>query len=286
MANNALAMATALIPFAALTFGIAGCASNSSLTASLTTINYRSLLKIERFDKTYYSGQYVGAEKYCFPPITNPICRRGRDESIYKPVAQLDMESFYISLTAVNSFNAKLMKDMVYLAAADMTLQRGYSQFTVLNDLGVDQCRSSYSADSYGTINNDSYRSTTVLNERATCAMSKAATVLLFRNKEDLTSGVLYRDNSSRSMSRYLVPEGSLYYGTSPNVTFEDYNKVGDGTTLFTPSNAWKTHYAAQGLSAALRAKYGIKDTTPYTFIDRRDQTRQEESDPLAACRT
>jgi hypothetical protein len=266
-------------------FAVLSCASflSACATLGLTPVNptnYRTMLSIERPDKSFYSAEYIGllASSACFPPITNSICEPdSRGKSIYRETAKLEMEEFRIRLISPGTPNSKFMDDMVFLAAADLAKQRGYPLMTRLNTLESTNCGSTYSTTTYGSVNSNSgtYSGTTYLNQNVVCSNLRAGDFIFLKKRDDLANGVFYRNNSGYFKSDTLRPAGELYLYTTPNVMFKDYtNNIGGVMRIGTPS-AWKVTYDTTGLSNDLREKYRITANDPYTFKD--EQTENAE---------
>lgn len=270
--------------FAASTFAslLSACA-----TPALTPVdptNYRTKLKIERPDKSFYSAEYIGTASACFPPITNRICAPDpRGKPIYREIAKLEMEEFRIVLISSGAPSGKLMEDMVFLAAADLAKQHGYPFMTRLNTIESTSCDSIYSTSTYGSVNSDTgtYSGNTYLNKDVVCSNLRAGHFIFLKNREDLASGVFYRYNSGHFKTDNVRPASELYLYTTPNVMFKDYTFVKDGIIRIGTSSAWKIIYDTAGLSSDLRAKYHITDNQPYTYKDERKETAETAKDPV-----
>ena len=244
-------------------------------------------LEAEKSDETFHLVRYVGAQANCFPPISNPECvPPTKDAVIYEEIKQLQMEEFSLSLPSGDFFSQGRIKDMLYLAASDLALQRGFSMFTLTWDMQISLCRN-YGSDvsTNGTVNrlgNQGYYSgTTTVTPRNICGGSHTIRVLMFNDKEPLAAGVFVRSNSGHN--RNLRPKRNLYFGSMPGLRYEDFNRMPEpGVLISTPSNAWKVHYDAKGLATDLRAKYKVGETGPILFRDALvENLKKEAEDPL-----
>jgi hypothetical protein len=244
-------------------------------------------LKAKKSDETFHLVRYVGTQKNCFPPISNPECvPPTKDAVIYKEIKQLQMEEFSLSLPSGDFFSQGRIKDMLYLAASDLSIQRGFSMFTVTWDMQTSMCRN-YGSDvsTSGTVNrigNQGYYSgTTTVTPRTICGGSHTIRVLMFNNKDELAEGIFARSNSG--YNRDFRPKLDLYYSTMPGVRYKDFNESPEpGVLITTPPNAWKVHYDAKGLAIDLRAKYKVGETGPIPFRDELvENLKREAEDPL-----
>lgn len=134
-----------LIIFAVL----CGCTPSYRIQTNVT--NYRENLTIEKKDYDFYNGDYVGSGKNCFPPIENRICPNYTKNEIYKPSKELKMELFSIRIKDNSVATSKVVKDMAYLTAAELTEQRGFKTFTIPYTIENYTCGSIRSVNTYGT---------------------------------------------------------------------------------------------------------------------------------------
>lgn len=245
-------------------------------------------LNAKKSDETFYLVRYVGTQKNCFPPISNPECAPpAKDSALYEEIKQLQMEEFSLSLPSRDLFSQERIKDMLYLAASDLAMQRGFSMFTVTWDLQTSMCRN-YGSDvsTSGTLNRIGdqgiYSGTTTVTPRNICGGSHTIRVLMFNDKAQLAEGVFERSNSGSR--RDIRPKRDLYYGTMPGLRSEDFNRAPEpGVLISTPSNAWRIHYDAKGLAADLREKHKVGDTGPIPFRDTLvENLKREAEDPLS----
>lgn len=262
----------------------------SALIAGCTTApkgGFWGELEAEKSDKSFHLVRYVGTQKNCFPPISSPECvPPAKDVVIYKEVKQLQMEEFSLTLPSGDFFSQGRIKDMLYLAASDLAIQRGFSMFTVIWDMQISMCRN-YGSDvsTSGTVNrigNQGYYSgTTTVTPRDICGGSHTIRVLMFNDKDQLAEGVFERSNSGQN--RNFRPKRELYYGSMPGLRYGDFNEMPEpGVLISTPPNAWKVHYDAKGLARDLRAKYKIGETGPINFRDSlTENLKREAEDPL-----
>ncbi len=244
-------------------------------------------LTVEKSDETFHLGRYVGTQKSCFPPITNRECAPATSEAvIYEELKKVDMEEFSLSLPSKDFFSQARVKDMLYLAAADLTLQRGYSLFAVTWDMQISTCRN-YGSDvtTSGNVNRMGnqgfYSGTTTITPRDICGGTHTIQVLMFKDKSVLAEGIFERSHSGPNQT--LRPKLDLYFGTMPGLRYSDFNRTPEpGVLVTTPSDAWKTHYDAKGLAADLRTKYQLGDTGPIAFRDVHvENLRREADDPI-----
>lgn len=244
-------------------------------------------LKAEKSDETFHLVRYVGAQRSCFPPISNPECiPPAKDSVIYEEIKQLRMEEFSLSLPSRDFFSQGRIKDMLYLAASNLTNQRGFSMFTVTWDMQISTCRN-YGADvsTSGTLNRIGdqgfYSGTTTVTPRSICSGSHTIRILMFSDKAQLAEGVFERSNSGPV--RDFRPKRDLYFGTMPGLRTEDFNRMPEpGVLISTPRNAWKVNYDAKGLANDLREKYKLGDTGLIPFRDELvENLKQEAEDPL-----
>lgn len=270
-------------------FAVLSCALflSACATPGLTPVNptnYRTKLSIERPDKSFYSAEYIGPASACFPPITNRICEPGpRGKSSYRETAKLEMEEFRIQLISSGTPTGKFMDDMVFLAAADLAMQRGYPFMTRLNTTESRNCGSIHSTTTYGSVNSNTgtYSGNTYLNQDVVCSNLRAGDFFFLKRREDLANGVFYRYNSGDFKTDILKPAGELYLYTTPNVMLRNYTIIKDGITRIGTSSAWKVTYDTAGLSNDLRAKYRITGNDPYTFKDERTENAEKAKDPV-----
>lgn len=245
-------------------------------------------LKAEKSDETFHLVRYVGAQRNCFPPISNRECAPpAKDAVIYEEIKQLQMEEFSLSLPSGDFFSQGRVKDMLYLAASDLAIQRGFSMFTVTWDMQISMCRN-YGSDvrTSGTVNRIGnqgfYSGTTTVTPRDICGGTHTIRVLMFNDKAQLAEGVFERSNSGPI--RDFRPKRDLYYSTMPGLRYEDFNRAPEpGVLISTPPGAWKVHYDAKGLAADLRGKYKVGDTGgPIPFRDALvENLKREAEDPL-----
>lgn len=144
-----------------------GACASSALLTPINPTNYRTKLDIERPDKSFYSAKYIGPASDCFPPITNRICEPvTRETAIYLETAKLEMEEFHTTLSSPGAADRKFMDDMVFLATADLAKQRGYPYMTRLSTTEISSCHSTYSTNTYGSVNSvtQTYSGNTYLN--------------------------------------------------------------------------------------------------------------------------
>lgn len=243
-------------------------------------------LKVSKDDATFFTGKYVGSQTDCFPPLEKRQCMPLKGEAAQYEVEQkVQMEAFSLSLMAPDFFAFKKTKDMLFLAASDLAIQRGFSMFTVTTEIDTSTCRSGVEASTSGTFSSNGdqayYSGTTTVRPTDKCLFSQSIRVLMFNDKGPLAKGVLKKANSGSA--QWLYPETSLYLGTIPNLKRSDFNYQPDATSLVrTPENAWKIHYDAKGLSSDLRAKYAITATAPISFIDEFEANlKNEANDPV-----
>jgi len=195
------------------------------------------------------------------------------------------MEEFSLSLVSSNFFEGARIKDKLFLAAADLSIQRGFSMFTVTSQIDITSCRSDVEINTHGKLSGIGdqayYSGTTTVNPNDRCLSSQSIRILMFNDKTFLAKGVLKK--ASSGSAQWLYPEASLYLGTIPNLKWTDFNyQPRPGTLVRTPENAWKIHYDAKGLSSDLRAKYAVTDTSPILFKDELESNlKREANDPI-----
>ena len=249
--------------------------------------NYRSKLCINRPNISFYSAEYIGpAASVCFPPITNFICKPDSSgKPIYRETGELQMEEFHITLTSPGAPDFKFMDDMVFLTAADLAKQRGYPFMTRLNSIDSTSCKSLYSTSTYGTVNSDIgiYSGKTYLNEDVICITLRGGDFIFLKNQDALANGVFYRHNTRYFKMDILQPYKKLYYGTTPNVLFDDVTIIRDsyGFNTIGAARAWKIIYDTDSLARDLREKYRIIGNEPYTFKDERTEIEEAAKDPV-----
>ena len=198
----------------------------------------------------------------------------------------MEMEEFSLSLPSRDFFSQGRIKDMLYLAASELSIQRGFSMFTVTLDMQISTCRNYGSdASTSGTVTNvgtqSFYLGTTTVTPRDVCGGSHTIRVLMFNDKALLAEGIFERSNTGAVQS--LRPKRDLYFGTMPGLRNSDFMRVPEpGVLIVTPPDAWKTHYDAKGLAADLRAKYKLGETGSIPFRDMLiENQKNEASDPL-----
>lgn len=244
-------------------------------------------VRVTRSDESFYQGHYIGTEPNCFPPIENRECvplRKG--EVLYSADRQLEMESFYLFI-ASDFFGQPLAKEKLYFAAAELGLSRGFRAFTVTKTFDLTTCSDGLEATTTGVLtpspsgHGGSYAGSTTVRQSGRCLNSQGVVVLYFRNKEDLSSGVLVRRTTGANQRLY--PVTSLYFGTIPNLRYQDFNyESRPGSFTMTPDNAWKVHYNAAGLSEDFRKKFGLTSPPPILFRDEaRENSFRDAEDPV-----
>lgn len=243
-------------------------------------------LRATKNDATFYTGKYVGSQKDCFPPLEQRQCIPLKGEAAqYEAEQKLQMEEFNLSLMSPDFFAGKRIKDMLFLAASDIAIQRGFSIFTVTQEIDVTACRSGVEARTTGSLSSIGdqayYSGTTTVRPTDKCLFSQSIAVLMFNDKAPLAKGVLKKANSGNA--QWLYPETSLYLGTIPNLKRSEFNyQPNPASRVRTPENAWKIHYEAKGLSADLRAKYAVTDTSPIPFKDElEEKLKYQANDPV-----
>lgn len=256
-----------------LAASLAGCQ-----TTGLTPNNYLSEIEIKKYDYQIYSAEYAGTEKGCFPPVTGRDCSNSGNLAVYSPKVELFVEAF--SLTHRAQFpNPEKQEEFLFLTAADLALQRGFSKFTVYSIADYSGCASSPKATSTGTIRTNkhtgsaTYSGTTSIRRYGSCLTSKTLNVFMLNDKRALRDGVFIRTEFG---GKNLKPFESLYYGTMDGLDFDKHVHVvsqeGPGTTSLytrmTTGKAWENVYDAPGLSADLRNKYGVKKKKNIIFED------------------
>lgn len=273
-----------------------GCSTPSYLVITDAS-NYREKLTITRSSLTFYNGEYIGSEKNCFPPIENRICEDPEGEEVYKAGKKLKMERINIKIKDTSSVNTKVVKDMAYLAAAELTEQLGYKTFTITDVVENNSCGlPMYSVNTDGHRVGDTYYGSSRLNERTICSSQFSISVLLYDDQEELKLGVLsLRTGQSRLGPKrsLLSPYKDLYSGTSPGLYEENLKrelmKTEPGKydssrtlTMRVPKNAWKTHYDVKGLADELRNQYGITEKIPYDLEKHQEtsKVRNEQKKP------
>lgn len=259
---------------------LAGCISQGISPRELTSNNYLSKIEVRKSDKDFYLGEYVGSLQGCFPPIDRPICAPlAANKEEFKATRRLDIVEFTISASTREVSLSEKKKDFMFLVAADLSLQQGYPYFTVTTEYGANSCSSSYTAYTNGALTGGNYSGSTRLVKRNTCFDSSSIKVLLFREKKELSEGVLFRRDRDSHLG--LQAESSLYYGTTPGVRQSGLDSYQRGSRSYVPVNAWKVHYDAAGLSDALRTKYAIKRKPPISFIDERLTNASRPRSPI-----
>jgi hypothetical protein len=207
------------------------------------------------------------------------------------------MERINIKIKDTSSVNTKVVKDMAYLTAAELTEQLGYKTFTITDIVENNSCGlPMYSVDTYGQRAGDTYYGSTRINDRTICSSQFSISVLMYDDQEELKLGVLsLRIGQSRlgPKKSLLSPYKDLYSGTSPGLYEENLKrelmKTEPGKydssrtlTMRVPKNAWKTHYDVKGLADELRKEYGITEKTPYDLEKHREtrKVRNEQKQP------
>lgn len=244
-------------------------------------------LEAMKLDSSFYLAKYVGTQEGCFPPITNVECFPLKNgEVIYEDKKKLEMEAFSISLAFRDFFDQSRIKDLLFLAASELALQRGFSMFTVITKIDVSVCKKyGFNANTNGSAyrigDQDYYSGTTTITPRDTCTSSESITVLMFNDKTLLADGIFTRANSGPT--QWLQPETRLYFGTMPGLRYEDFNRQPFiDSRVSTPINAWKIHYDARGLATDLRAKYKLGEPVSIQFRDElAENLKREAADPL-----
>jgi len=264
-----------------------GCTPSYSIKTDAT--NYREKLSIEKKDIDFYNGEYIGPDKYCFPPIDNRICKSNNHVQLYKPTKNLKLEDFSISIKDTSGVTSKTVKDMAYLTAAELAEQRGFKTFTVLHSIDTAACNSIYSTNTYGNFSGDMYSGRSYLSKDVICSNIYDIEILLYDDNDDLKKGVLI------GSPQFLQPFESLYIGTTPGLYEEylqrhidfleqetKYPKNVNTSGYITKNNAWKTQYDIHGLAGELRKLYSISDKLPYSFTDERERSKKSIDDKNA----
>lgn len=267
------------------------CGCTPSYRIQTDAYNYREKLKIEKKDYEFYNGEYVGSEKNCFPPIENRICPNYTKNEIYKPSKELKMELFSIIIKDNSVMTSKVVEDMAYLTAAELTEQRGFKTFTIPYTIENYSCNSIRSVNTYGTVYGNRYSGTSYLNNENMCVNSYSIEVLLYDDQDDLRNGILYRNNDNLLSSNKLYPFRYLYSGTTPGLEDEflkqelEFLQSQSPVRFKVDRDVWKTHYDIKNMAEELKKKYGLTKKMPYTFEDERErhkkQKEQENADPI-----
>jgi hypothetical protein len=268
-----------------------GCASSTARTErvdQLTPDNYRQVIEITKRDKEFVSATYIGPQSACFPPIQNPICAPlVRGEPIYRANGKVNVEEFSIKASMATVFRDEQTKELMYLVASDLAVQRGFTHLTVLEEARVSGCTSYDSISTHGTLTGDTYRGSTTVRNNPICRGIFTIDVLLFSDNSTFAEGVFYWNKfGSPQMAPTLLPEQRLYFGTSYGLDSRYYSDINkDGVFTSTPYEAWKVRYDASGLSEALREKYGVASAAPLAYADEHEVRASRPISPIDANR-
>lgn len=244
-------------------------------------------LRATKKASTFHTAKYTGSELECFPPINKRWCNPVKNNKfLYEETGNLNIEEYTLSMSTRGFFDQARVRDMLFLAASDLTIQRGFLMFTITKEIEISMCRSfGYEARTDGSINStgfqNNYSGKTVISPSQICGGSDTIQIIIFNDKIKLADGVFKRSNNGSA--RWLYPESSLYIGTMSNLDDKDYNDMPDRETkISTPLNAWKIHYDARGLAADLRAKYKLGEPENVYFKDEMaDRLNYEAKDPI-----
>lgn len=247
-----------------MTSAIVGCATD---LRGIDASNFRDRIHVERRDVTLYLGKYIGPEQECFPPIDKRICRvRSNGQPLYQNESKLDMEIFDLSIKfGTSGIDSDVSDELMFLAAAELAMQRSYKMFTPLENSVSLSCSSDDVTSINGQIFSSTYFARSTTSKSTTCAGSKKRQFLFFNDKSALGKGVLEQDHSSEFDTKNAWPLLSLYYGAIPDLSYP--------TVVSTPSfkyipnwpvEGWKQHYEADTVSKAMRQKHGVNDQLVY----------------------
>ncbi|MFW5454822.1 hypothetical protein [Thioalkalivibrio sulfidiphilus] len=271
-----------------LVFLASACAPNHYGTGLIDRKPYTEKLGASLHGDEFYHAKHRYRPSHCFPPINMPICvPNDAEPEPYVKTKKLDMESVSLSLRARDPLDATKMRDLLYLAAAEVSIQRGYDKFTILHTVDVTTCGVIPEISTTGTVYEgpvgNQIMSTTVVSPRGICYQGKSIRALMFSNAEDLEKGVFVSRVNPVSNASILAPVESLYFGTVPNLRYEDFNRTPDSQTLvMTPRNAWQTYYDAAGLARDMREKYGISHEGLIHLVDEKTvEGERINADPI-----
>lgn len=259
-----------------LIFFISGCASKFG---PVTSNSFRDHITIKRMDRSFALGHTIFNEKECFPVITKPICRLTVGEKAFEATKLLDIESYEISVSSYDDIN----REYLYMAAAELAMQEGYPMFTPLIEVTSLLCSKEKIYTTNGGISaagaNSAYlNSTTKMNEGSSCLITKRMDIILFRDKTDLSKGVLEKTNSGPAETKHFNPEIDLYRGTTPNLTeYREINNSEYKLFYLYHDNAWKTHYVPADLAEVLRKKLNISHVRPWQVEDMARKNKVEK---------
>lgn len=250
----------------AITASLAGCATG------LNASNFREYISVERRDVTLYSGEYIGPETGCFPPVGNKICKlRQGEQPLYQKKTRLEMEIIDTSMQLWKSGdNGESSDELMFLTAADLAIQRGYKMFTPLETLTSVACPTSEVIDTRGAITPNgrgggSYSAQSTISSSGKCTGSTKIGFLLFNDKDALKKGVLKQEHSGILASEYVWPLWALYYGSTPGLDLPNLvSPPGFWNMINWPYKGWETHYDAETVSKKLREKYQVNDNHIY----------------------
>lgn len=237
---------------------LSGCAS--TLTKETDASNLKDRLSaISLLPFVFFNAKNESKKPGCFPPSTKPICEEAPDQT-YRPTKQLKMEEISFSISHRNgSFAHSAVKELGYLVAAEVALQRGHSKF-IINRMGqVSACIDHVYADTEGRAVGNNYSSTTTFSEGSTCVGSLTMNALIFDDYDDVKLGVFYRPSSDAASPVKLLR--SLYF---TSYEFAGMSRDQMNYNRDNPREAWKAYHDAAQLAEALRQKYNTAPKTDY----------------------
>lgn len=272
-----------------------GCATPpvTVMQEKITGDNFWKMAKVERLDKFFYSGRYVGKLSVCFPPASKIACPDNEDgRPAYEAIDELPMVAYAAQIQNSDLSERTKAKEFLHLILSDIALVKGYKSFAILKKTESSSCRTSYSTDTYGSVSSigqqsasgqysgiGQYSGTSNFRESTSCGFIDSISVVMFNDIYVLEKGVFSKDRQYGG--NHFGIERSLYVG-NPGVAFGDHNKVNNTYgffNLYTPTESWKTVYEAKGLANDLRAKYKAASNPPYQISDQAEQRLKREGD-------
>jgi hypothetical protein len=237
-----------------------GCVHGSLISPQeTTTLNFREKIKIKAITNKLSKGSRIDRMKNCFPPATNRVCGY-KVKDVYKIDEPLNMEVFDIHLDLTDDLNRIKSNELMYLTAAELSIQRGFDYLIIYNNWESTDCiPHSTSVTRKGHYNNitGEYFDNAEIKDNSDCVVAGGFTVLLFNEYRDVKNGVFYKNEYSDK----ILPLDGLYLSND-----EIMQKIIDGNkyAMTMPPDAWKNFYSAKELASELAKKYRTSLFTSY----------------------
>jgi hypothetical protein len=262
---------------------LSGCATSldDKYRSKISKENFRELSEIRQADYRFASAKYTGKQRLCFPPIGGRSCE-SLDTDSYAEISPLNLEVLYIRFpTALIFTKTENEDDLLNLAMAEVTLQRGFKYFTILGYTENTRCSSSPSAITTGSMFNNTFIGTTTYRNDSYCFYAKSTKFLLFNDPSDLSEGVFLTGQRRGESKPWVKPFKELYIGTMLDSNFEDFASQDGGLFRIPTYHAWRDYYDAIGVKNDYSRKLAIKSAGTYKVDTSSVKPSSQEDDVM-----